>query len=544
MKKLILIFLTTFIFINVKAAGLSVNVSCPDSAAANAEVSCTLNATSSNSWSVCSLQMNYSFEGGAVFLSFTNNSLFDDSTTNNSGATLNIRNNSCFTSSAQLGILKFKMPATGVVTLTVNNITATDSTRSESATASAINKTVRVRSTVNTLSNITLSNGTLSPAFNIDTTSYRATIDAPNTTITVAKTDNTSRVSGDGTKNLNYGENIFNIEVTSESGAKKIYTITITRPDNREAVNTLSSLSISNTNISPSFASSNTSYTAKVKADVEKITVYATLTSNKSTFVNGFGTREVNLEYGSNKVQVKVLSENQKEKVYTIVVTREDDRSTNNFLKKLELSDGKIDFDENNTEYSVIVNFDVEKINITGEPSHEKATVEGFGEKTLAVGENVFQIVVKAENTKTKTYKIKVNRLSQDESTSSNTNLTKFEIEGFTINYNNSTNSFRLKLDETQMNLNFDYETEDPKAVVNVKGNENLKDGSVVIFQITSTNGTVREIEIIIDKDEVQETTSSNDNTLLYVIISIACILAVGAIIVFVMKKKNRRIDL
>ena len=334
MKKILILIIALFMFINVKAAGFSLNVSCPASTNASSEVSCTINASSSNTWKVCAIQMNYSF-AGATFTSFTQNSLFDDTNANSNGALLNIKNEANCFSSTSLGTIKFNMPASGSATLTINNIEATDSTGNESASAGSITKTIRVKSDVNTLSNISISKGTLSPSFDSNTTNYSATVDADNVTITVSKSDNNSSVSGDGYKKLNYGTNVFDIVVTSESGNKKTYTITITRPDNRETINTLSALSITNSTLSPTFSQTNINYTAKVKSDVEKITITATLSSPKSSFVSGYGSRDVKLEYGTNKVLVKVLSESQKERVYTIVITREDDRSTNNFLKEL-----------------------------------------------------------------------------------------------------------------------------------------------------------------------------------------------------------------
>jgi len=546
MKKILILIIATFMFVGVKAAGFSLNVSCPASANASSTVSCTISANSSNSWKVCAIQMNYSLSGGATFSSFTENSLFDDTNKNANGALLNIKNEaSCFSTSASLGTIKFNMPASGSATLTINNIEATDSSGNEGATASTVTKTIRVKSDVNTLSNISLSSGTLSPSFDMNTTSYTATVDAESIIITTTKTDSNSSVSGDGNKKLNYGTNVFDIVVTSESGSKKTYTITITRPDNRENINTLSSLSITNVNISPSFTSSNTSYTAKVKSDVEKITVTATLSSAKSSFVSGYGSREVKLEYGSNKVQVKVLSESQKEKVYTIVVTREDDRSTNNFLKQLTIDEGNIDFDENNTEYFVIVNYDIEKVNIDGTVSDSKAKATGFGEKTLAVGDNMFEIIVTAENGKTKTYKVNVKRLTEDESVSSNADLKFLEVEGYTLNFDKNTLSYRLKLVNDITKLNINYETDDSKAIVNLKGNDNLKDGSVVVLQVTSTDGTVKEYEIIIDKDEPKASDEDKSgDTLLYAMISIISILLVIVVVIIIIKRKNKRIKL
>ena len=68
--------------------------------------------------------------------------------------------------------------------------------------------------------------------------------------------------------------------------------------------------------------------------------------------------------------------------------------------------------DEGNGIYSVVVSGSVDKITINATAEDPAATVEGTGEKTLNVGENVFEIVVHAENGLAQGYAIKVTRRS------------------------------------------------------------------------------------------------------------------------------------
>ncbi len=60
--------------------------------------------------------------------------------------------------------------------------------------------------------------------------------------------------------------------------------------------------------------------------------------------------------------------------------------------------------------YSVTVGSSVAKIKIVAQAEDENASIEGDGEKTLEVGENVFDITVTAENGLQKTYTVKVTR--------------------------------------------------------------------------------------------------------------------------------------
>ncbi|MBO4835922.1 MAG: hypothetical protein J5483_07395 [Lachnospiraceae bacterium] len=69
--------------------------------------------------------------------------------------------------------------------------------------------------------------------------------------------------------------------------------------------------------------------------------------------------------------------------------------------------------DEGNGIFSVVVSGSVDKITINATAEDPAATVEGAGEKTLTEGENVFEVVVHAENGLAQGYAIKVTRRSE-----------------------------------------------------------------------------------------------------------------------------------
>ncbi|MBO4835487.1 MAG: hypothetical protein J5483_05175 [Lachnospiraceae bacterium] len=68
--------------------------------------------------------------------------------------------------------------------------------------------------------------------------------------------------------------------------------------------------------------------------------------------------------------------------------------------------------DEGNGIFSVVVSGSVDKITIKATAEDPAATVDGAGEKTLAVGDNYFDIVVYAENGLAQGYALKVTRRS------------------------------------------------------------------------------------------------------------------------------------
>jgi len=85
------------------------------------------------------------------------------------------------------------------------------------------------RSSVNTLSSLSVSEGTLSPEFSANTTSYKVDLTSETKTIEISAKvkDSKATVSGTGKHELKIGENNIVITVKAENGNKKTYTISI-----------------------------------------------------------------------------------------------------------------------------------------------------------------------------------------------------------------------------------------------------------------------------------------------------------------------------
>ena len=128
------------------------------------------------------------------------------------------------------------------VSITSSNSNNSNNNNSNSNTSSSSNKnnansttspTKKVeetlKSSVTTLSSLTVSTGELNPQFNTNTTNYEVNVDAKTTTITInaTATDNKASISGTGEKNVQVGKNEFQIICTAENGNKKIYVVTV-----------------------------------------------------------------------------------------------------------------------------------------------------------------------------------------------------------------------------------------------------------------------------------------------------------------------------
>ncbi len=88
------------------------------------------------------------------------------------------------------------------------------------------------------LASIKLSSGSLSPAFNANTTSYSATVkySVDSITITGSVADGGATYTGGGTFGLNVGDNSRVLTVTAADGTKKSYTINIKRMTEQETL--------------------------------------------------------------------------------------------------------------------------------------------------------------------------------------------------------------------------------------------------------------------------------------------------------------------
>jgi len=85
-------------------------------------------------------------------------------------------------------------------------------------------------------------------------------------------------------------------------------------------------------------------------------------------------------------------------------------KSSNAYLSSLTVSNGNIKFSKDILTYDIVVDYNTEDIEIIGTLEDEKSTIEGLGKHTLNIGNNKFEIKVKAEDGSEKIYTINVKR--------------------------------------------------------------------------------------------------------------------------------------
>ncbi len=303
------------------------------------------------------------------------------------------------------------------------------------------------------LSGLTVSQGSLSPAFAAGTTTYSNSVgsDILSMTVTPIAADTGSAITVNGTStpsgtasstiNLNAGNNTITIAVTAQDGlTTKTYTITVNRAGSGNA--DLSSLIVDQGTLSPAFAAGTTSYTDSVANSVTSMTVTptasgigATITVNGTAVTSGSASQSITLNVGNNTISIHVAAEDVvTEKTYTITVARA--ASTNADLSNLTVSQGTLTpaFTTSTTSYIDSVANSAASMTVTPTVADATATITVNGTAVtsgsasqainLNVGTNTITVVVTAQDgTTTKTYDIIVNR-----ATSSNADLSSLSV--------------------------------------------------------------------------------------------------------------------
>ncbi|MEO6497389.1 MAG: cadherin-like beta sandwich domain-containing protein, partial [Mucilaginibacter sp.] len=343
------------------------------------------------------------------------------------------------------------------------------------------------------LSSLTLSKGTLSPAFLRTTDTYTATVPYTTSSIDVTPRSPESgaviRVNGtlvDATHlsapvNLNTGLNTITVLVTNQDTIVKTYTVNLTRSLPATDA-TLANLQL-NTGITETFAPDVTSYTATVPSEQDTVQLTTLATDTNATIkVNG------NTPAGGKTMLPLLIGEN----TITTIVKAQDTNVTNTYTLKVTrlapsaiatlddiiLGEGTLNatFDKDVTDYSATVSTSSEFISILPLPTDFGAAIKlngtapdavtGAADLPLVIGNNTITITVKSQDsTTTKTYTLIVTRTG-----SSNALLSALDLEGILkakvsgVNYRDytaTTSASTVKLTAT---------AQDPLATITVNG--------------------------------------------------------------------------
>lgn len=212
----------------------------------------------------------------------------------------------------------------------------------------------------------------------------------------------------------------------------------------------------------------------KLEVSSPTVTVYATLTSTDSKYVDGYEPRTVNLNYGINTVLIKIQNNEGITRTYTILVTRTDDRTSDNTLSDISLSVGNIDFNANVTDYKIEVPTSTESVDVSSIITSDKASyVSGYEPGVVdIIGDTTVKLIkVKSETGSTRTYVLTFIKEGTDEISEESLQLRDLVIPGVYIPFEDNVSNYSLSVDyETDViNLNTVLKDKDSLASISLK---------------------------------------------------------------------------
>lgn len=233
-------------------------------------------------------------------------------------------------------------------------------------------------------------------------TVYAVEFDNDVTKAVIEATATVGKIDGTGTFDLKEGNNEFVLTLKANDSETK-YTVKVTRKASEKPADvTLAEVKVGETVLTAAAGK----YATTVGYEVSSVTVAATATDSAAT-VDGTG--EKTLVVGKNEVTLTVKSGNATQ-TYTVEITREAAVLT---LAEVKVGETTLTADGNGV-YKYTVANTVSVVTIAATATKSYATVEGAGEKTLALGENTFTLTVKADDNTTEQYTVKVTREAAD----------------------------------------------------------------------------------------------------------------------------------
>lgn len=212
------------------------------------------------------------------------------------------------------------------ISVSYTDIAVVTTTESKLGTATYSATIAAPKSTNNDLGALTVSNATISPAFNANTTSYTASVPFTITKLNITATaaDSKASVSVNSPTLTPGGKTNVTITVTAESGAKKTYTIAVTREQDpnytANSNNNLSAINVDGFLLSPVFSAANTQYVIWLPYETENVSVSGTAADSKASVTVEGGE---NLVAGAdNTIKVICTAEDGTQKTYTVIAKR------------------------------------------------------------------------------------------------------------------------------------------------------------------------------------------------------------------------------
>ena len=459
------------LFLSPVYADTSISLECPNTSTVGSTIQC--NVLVNSDIELSGIETKLSVGSNLELIKFTTNSIWQGSGDEGNIKLYTYPNQKGKVSlgTASIKIVDDKNSNTGTISLGNTIFYRNDFTELK---GNNISINVKLLSTNNELSSITLDKGSLTPSFNKNTLNYQVTLDSSNITIGAVASDKKATVSGIGNKELKEGKNTFVITVTSEAGEKREYQIVITRPVKKQDNSEKKEDNIKNPSNNEEKKNSNTS------SDTE------TSSSNQEK-----------------KDELK--------------------------LRELVVDGYFLDFQKDKNTYSVILLNDEKKLEIKAIALSDDIKVTISGNENLKVGENKISILLEDKEGNKNTYTIIATKKSQV------CVVKDIKVVGYKFNFDCNKYEYQLSIkDEDKLNIDVVPTNEDTK--INIYHNDNLKDGDIITISVKHGDNEYQYLIKISKKEENSTIITDNKKVLILGgIVIVGLLYLVGR---FILKKK------
>ena len=177
-------------------------------------------------------------------------------------------------------------------------------------------------------------------------------------------------------------------------------------------------------------------------------------------------------------------------------------------LSSIELFDRdnnliEFDFNPDVYQYNIEITSDINKLTIKSIiEDKELSFLKNHETQNINVvdGDNIVLITIKNSEGKLKTYTINIVKLLFNKA--SNTFLESLHIEGYNLKFNKRIKTYYLPVKNFDENLKITATPEDMNSQVQIIGNNNLKEGSIIKIEVKAENQSKDVYEIILTNKE------------------------------------------
>ncbi|MDD2505648.1 MAG: cadherin-like beta sandwich domain-containing protein, partial [Bacilli bacterium] len=164
------------------------------------------------------------------------------------------------------------------------------------------------------------------------------------------------------------------------------------------------------------------------------------------------------------------------------------------YLQSLEIEGQEIGFSKFKFEYDLTILYEIESLNIKAVPANPKTEIKINNNEELIVGENNITIILTDEEGNISTYTLNVNRLKEGEvikDLSSDATLSNISLGTYSVDFSPTIVDYTIYIDSKTTSIPVIATATDEFAQVDVEGNTNLEDGSIIKVVVTAEDGTI-----------------------------------------------------